>query len=261
MPKCKYSYEFLREVYLRGLSVENIGTQYHVSAMLLAKKFKAEGILRPQGNYKYTHNDKVFDDIDTEEKAYWLGFLYADGAVNGKRPCVALGLAVRDLEHLKKFRDLISPDQANIPRDKVDQVKLTIYNKHFYEKLIMHGCIPQKTFKLRFPTTVPDTLISHFIRGYFDGDGHVGISKNGQPTFSILGNFEFIQTLHEHFLTHIPIYKPGGFLKKGNVYMIQKGGCGLQVEAILKYLYKDATVFLERKKEIADRFAALRSNS
>jgi hypothetical protein len=261
MSQSKYSYTFLKEKYLEGLSIEKIAAQYHVSGMRLAKLLKADGVVFRKGNPKYEHNKNVFDVIDTEEKAYWLGFLYADGAIGYNRPRVGLAIGIKDLKHLEKFRDFISPQQKNIACDKLNIVHLTIYDKHIYQKLISHGCIPQKTFKLEFPTTVPVELISHFIRGYFDGDGHIGLSGVGHVTFSMLGNLQFLREVHATFLKNLPEYKPGGLHKKGNVYAISKMGCNTQVEALVSYLYKDATIFIERKKQIADKFAALRRNS
>jgi hypothetical protein len=260
MSKRKYSYSFLKEKYLNGLSVEKIAEQYHVSGMLLAKELKEDGVVFRKGNPKYTHNEHVFDEIDTQEKAYWLGFLYADGSVYIHRPGIALALAAKDLSHLEKFRDFISPEQTNISCDKLNMYRITVYNKHIYEKVISHGCIPQKTFKLKFPDTVPPSLISHFIRGYFDGDGHIGIRKDGNVTFSILGNLNFLQELHDIFLKNLPGYKPGGLIKKGNIYSITKMACTKQVKELVQYLYKDSLIFLERKKQIADKIAPLQSN-
>ena len=48
-----------------------------------------------------------FEKIDTEEKAYWLGFLYADGSVGSKDDRIELGLAEKDFHHIEKFRDFI----------------------------------------------------------------------------------------------------------------------------------------------------------
>ena len=52
---------------------------------------------------KYYRNSNIFEKIDTEEKAYWLGFLYADGYVDPERGEIILGLAEKDKEHINKF--------------------------------------------------------------------------------------------------------------------------------------------------------------
>ena len=46
---------------------------------------------------------RIFETIDTEEKAYWLGFMYADGYIGASRYSVGINLSLKDIDHLKKF--------------------------------------------------------------------------------------------------------------------------------------------------------------
>ena len=57
-------------------------------------------------NRRYNVNHKYFEVIDTEEKAYWLGFLYADGCVIKTKTgsSLLLKLSVKDEEHLNLFK-------------------------------------------------------------------------------------------------------------------------------------------------------------
>ena len=66
-------------------------------------------------NRKYHVNSNYFDTINTEGKAYWLGFLFADAAVHPNRPSVALSLAMRDVDHLKKFKRYLNSGHPIVP--------------------------------------------------------------------------------------------------------------------------------------------------
>lgn len=135
-------------------------------------------------------NHHIFDSINTEEKAYWLGFIWADGCilnVKEDKPNYAfeLGLSVKDIEHLRKFCKF-----ANVPENKIKVRKnnglgkdkefylcrIQISSKHLWNVLNNYGCCPNKTNNENFPSISifsEPKLISHFIRGVFDGDGWV----------------------------------------------------------------------------------------
>ena len=135
-----------------------------------------------KGHSLDTANYHIFDSIDNEEKAYWLGFLFADGYVSLKTNLIELSLQLNDKNHLEKFKLFISAKQ-NITEDSF-RCRITISNKHLKETLINLGCTPQKSNNIRFPK-IDKNLYPYFIRGYFDGDG--SISRN----FSITSDAYF----------------------------------------------------------------------
>ena len=63
------------------------------------------------------------------------------------------------------------------------------------EDLIKHNIIPLKSLILEFPTTLPENLISHFVRGMMDGDGCVFFSEKHSNYLSFVSTFEFINKL------------------------------------------------------------------
>ena len=121
-------------------------------------------------------DESVFDVIDTEEKAYWLGFMCADGTISSspENPEVKtefkieLSLASKDLSHLEKFAAFIKYRKAIYCDNK--RCRIFLNSERMWKSLYKHGCIPQKTLKLQFPV-LDQPLIRHFIRGYWDGDG------------------------------------------------------------------------------------------
>lgn len=130
------------------------------------------------------YNINFFDKIDTIEKAYWLGFLYADGyATSDNRWGVELGYD--DYNHLQNL--LCAFDyNGNLKireRNGIKSCGFLINNKHMTSSLISNGVIPNKTYSLVFPdkNIISTDLYSHFIRGFFDGDGCVYITRNMKP--------------------------------------------------------------------------------
>mgnify|MGYP002625860766 CR=1 FL=1 len=57
-----------------------------------------------------------------------------------------------------------------------DQYIFSVSSPKMKVDLIRLGAIPNKSLILEFPKDIPNDLIRHFVRGYFDGDGC--ISKN-----------------------------------------------------------------------------------
>lgn len=218
---------------------------------------------------KYRINENYFDIIDTEGKAYWLGFLYADGCNLPKSREVKLRLAIRDETHLLKLRDTLYPDgnrplyylnatgyHKNQHSDTFASCELYISNAHMSAALVSHGCTAAKTFSTRFPfDSMHPSLYRHFIRGVFDGDGSIVLStlKSGQhkTTFSIIGNRPFMAELNHIIATACGINENRLISYKGKderIATLVWTGCR-QCMKIRDYLYQDATVYLERKWE------------
>ena len=212
---------------------------------------------------KYNYNDSFFEKIDTEEKAYWLGFLYADGSIGRKKEkieSVNLQLGTKDEHHLKKFAEQMtvnfSEQQIKTKitklKENVHEGKLfSIYSTKIAEDLIKLGCVPNKSLILKFPTKeqVPEELIHHFMRGYFDGDGCIYLSKKYNKTsFDIAGTEKFCESYRLKLNKNITKKEKKKFGKAGKNVVFRESE-KKRIKEIEKFLYCDATVFLERKKE------------
>lgn len=237
------------------------------------------------GNQQYTLNKHVFDRIDNEQSAYWLGFLMADGCVrsykrkNGKlRSVTTIMLHRQDINHLHKFNHFISGKYPIKDYKTTSGPSIEVANKQICDALIEKGCTPAKSHTLDFPTYLPDHLISAFLRGYFDGDGSINIPKSkitkigmkseiSYTTVTICSASELFITSLYHILTQkygfdISVecvkkqngkYKtkrmiPGKDDIKGhNWYNIR-----LKAKSKIPFLdiiYKDASIYLDRKYE------------
>lgn len=225
---------------------------------------------------KYTFNYNYFNSIDSEYKAYWLGFLYADGSLSEERNTLSISLAESDRQHLYKFAKSIDLDRpinktSDTPRTPNSQLiyKIEVTHNNIKEDLIKLGCMGNKTFKLKFPNTtqVPEHLIRHFIRGYFDGDGSIWFhySKkfpNMRPTFSfgIVGTENIINHINKILIElniHglVSIRHPE---RNNNIRQLTGGG-NYCTEKFLDYIYKDTNIYLDRKFILYSKLKKLNS--
>lgn len=268
MPRRKISnIEELAADYAACKSLTKLQTKYGFERHALSRALVKYGVKIVQNNQQYSYNKHLFDTIDTEEKAYWLGFWYADGNISIKRKSMEITLKADDEEHLKKFRDLICPElpictrRVELHGRVYEAVRLSFSCEAIHAALIKQGCIAKKSLALTYPTEtqVPKQLQHHFIRGYFDGDGYVGLSHTPKGTmqlhFSVEGTKHMLDGIQEIFNEAISKYSIVSVKKrkKQQSHVFQKGG-NASVIRIHDYLYKDATIYLKRKYDIFQTF-------
>lgn len=235
----------------------NIKNKAKVSLILRLSGFTFDSSYHKDRNSKIDHH--YLDAIDDEYKAYYLGFMYADGYNNysNKKYQISLELQASDIDILERFKTLFHSTYRI--RDKVSKLsyaenwspikRLVFYSKDLSLKLKEYGCIEAKTYDLDFPSEdiVPDHLIRHFIRGYSDGDGSICINeKSYRNTISIQGTQLFLSGLMEKVVTHTGVTRTKILNGNGNVFEWKKGG-RKQVLKVLDWLYKDSNIYLERK--------------
>lgn len=197
-------------------------------------------------------NDDYFETIDTEDKAYFLGLLFADGNVYMARHRVQITLANEDAYILNKFSECIGYS-GKLYSDRGKYSKLILPSKKMCNDLISLGCTANKSLTLQFPTGVPIELLHHFIRGAFDGDGHV--SKRGN-SFNV--NFTSSEDFMTGFIKLLKTINVNNTGSKKRYVNHDKSACQVYIKAesakeFFNYIYKDSTVFLNRKKEQADK--------
>lgn len=115
------------------------------------------------------------------------------------------------------------------------------------DDLISHGCIQNKTFYIEIPN-IPEPLMNHFIRGFFDGDGCICTDNKKKRTVAI--NFcsaseKFLIQLREHLFK----YNICSYIideKNKSTYRLYIKGIK-NVDKMWNYMFENATVFLDRK--------------
>ena len=262
--------------YLDGLIEKRNNPKYNVYEYLNKQtEPKVENLYKSKYG-KYFVNENYFNEIDNEWKAYWLGFLYADGCVKIKRQSnsnkmeyvLSVSLAHVDKTHLQKMADSLQTDTVIRDRDvkTKDRVYkascITICNRSICNSLNEKGCTPNKSLTLTFPddNILPKELVRHFIRGYFDGDGciHINLEKERKTVVvSMLGTYDFLYNVKDILIKNcgvsdIAIKKN----KNSNAYDIAFGKY-YDCEKIYKYLYSDCNIYLDRKLEKFDTLFCL----
>jgi len=245
------NYQGIIDLYLRGLSSPKIANIFRVKKDTITRILKKYGI-HIKGSRKYCFNELFFKEIDTEEKAYWLGFILADGGIvrNKYSSELIIALQEKDKKHLQKFLNSISANH-----------KILKNKNHFYIKLIskklgnilsQYGIVPRKTFKTYFPKQIPENLQRHFIRGVFDGDGCFGIynrkDRNRLKTydFSIAGTYNLLKNIQNILVNKCKVNNVK--ISRIGLYSYNLHYCGnIQVPRILNYLYRNSTIYLDRK--------------
>lgn len=260
-------------LYNNGLSIINISkklkmSKHKVRQILIDNniEIKKRGIT----NRKYKVYHDYFDVIDSEEKAYFLGFLYADGYNNVKDSFIRLTLHEKDKEILEKLNNLIQekrPIATYIKKESgTKYLMLSIRSKQLSAKLAELGCGQKKTFIIKFPKNkFNDNLTHHFVRGYFDGDGCITrYLPKGKKTktyqFSITSTEEFATEIINIFndKLNIKINKlyerfPERNTPIRSIFVNGNNNC----KKIKEWLYKDATIFLQRKRNIFNELLSI----
>lgn len=206
-------------------------------------------------------NEGFFTVVDSEDKAYWFGFLAADGYISEKG--VRLDLQARDRAHLEKFRASLASTHAIF--DRTDTVRLpsgrtgTYPHSYVYipsvilaTRLAELGLTPKKSHRVQPCTEIRDDVAHHYWRGVFDGDGH--ISRNGNSwTVGLCGNSFMVQGfaafIRQFCRTTV---RP---ILSGAVWRVAYSGT-LLPQTIVRLLYHNATIWLDRKKKLADQLLA-----
>lgn len=246
----------LKELYEKERSGNRIAEFLGVNPKTIYVWMKKFGIdtsqTGSQGARKNYLNSEYFEKIETEEKAYWLGFIMADGCVyRGSNETLRLqiNLKASDVSHLEKFQKAIQSNYKiqikNVGSSSVALLKVN--STKMCEDLQNHGVIFRKSMICEMPPDLPKHLRRHFFRGYFDGDGCLSFPKNKNPRFCIVGGrpilLSFQKELAEEGIS-MKLYSPWKGKKVHSLESSKKE----TVQKSMDYLYKDSHIFLERKK-------------
>ena len=266
-----------------GMTISEIAKQLgkNISSVSsVVKRFN----LTPKKAYTNTVNAEFFDTIDSQEKAYLLGFFIADGCINKttNKSNGRFGIAQSEddkeiVEAFKQYLNIPSEIQVVNNQNGVKHRKIqyrirwtSVHMKQILEE--KYNITSNKTLdsEFEFPIDlIPKTLQGHFVRGFIDGDGYMG--NNGQEcnfSVSIVGTSIKLITLLGDLVSNATnmsykLYKTHG--KTCNYYNL-RWSCDHKdkLNKIIKlrdYLYNNATIFLKRKKEQIDHYIEYRANS
>lgn len=232
--------KYIISEYKKGKTLSALGREFGVSYSTIRNLLKRKGIKTEGNKHNFPRDEFYFSNIDSKEKAYWLGFLYADGCVHSNSNEISISL--KDRDHLEKFRKAIKSNNKigeSIDRRYNSSPKIyhfSIKDKQLKSDLIKWGCVPNKSLTLTKIPNIPRDFVSHFIRGYFDGDGSLHW-LNGTKNFriSFVGTAPFLKDIQKELGLSLSLGQQEGNKSK----YFQVAG-RKQVPMILDYIYKDS---------------------
>lgn len=262
MPRLtKEQREEVVNAYAAGVSSVKIGTDFGLSTVAVLGLVRRRGIpIKSRREAARTHslNREFFSEINTEGKAYWLGFLLADGCVDDRQ--LTLRLAEKDRGHIENFRSAIGASHKITTVAMFDPprngVQFSVKCPETLAYLAALGIVRNKSFTA-VPPELPSEMLPHFWRGVFDGDGCISI-----PSHSVAQNYRI--RLYGSEETCLAFSQWVGstcglsIVVKPHKSIFVAGVCGLPSSTLISNtLYKDSTVFLPRKMEQAKKLKSL----
>lgn len=261
--------EELIRLYNKKIDLYEIAKTMKRSRMSIANKSNELGITIPPCK-KDRGDINFFKKIDTSEKAYWLGFIYADGYVVETKANAELGieLARVDREHLLKFNKIFNnyfkiidrtrENKVNKNFDKnkhkkmIEMSSIRVYSKDLVRHLINNGIVPNKTNSKIHPIIDDERLFFDFLRGYIDGDGsYVLYNKLTYPVISLVSNNKsmllYIKKKLKAFSISSKIYKDGLSWK---IQIRKKESC----LKLINLMFTKKSLYLDRKYEKIKNF-------
>jgi acylphosphatase len=229
-----------------------IAKQYGVSVVTIHNILRRNGVTpNPRGFYskRYSLDESFFDEIDTEEKAYFLGLMGSDGNVAKDRPVFEIGLSGEDKILVERFKNAIKYTGPISPHKTYRQIswRMTVYSKKMTDDLIKHGIVPNKSIIYELNQEISNHLIRHYIRGMFDGDGSVRYRPDGQFEASLISSKPFIKKFMELIKNTLNL-EPHVEEKK-NTLNLKLGGSWTTF-LFLDWMYKDSSIYLPRKYNV-----------
>ena len=201
-------------------------------------------------------NQTIFDNIDTEIKAYTLGLLTSNGNVQSKSSTITICLTNTDGYILEKINEELLSGLGNIlvthKEDEKPRKVLGFNGKHLKDKLAEYNIVPRKSYIIKeLSTKIPEELYHHYIRGLFDGDGVCSYETSHKKKKVRIGfcghNRDFVKNYRNFLINKLDM---------NQTKLFNTGGCWQcswsskkDLINFYNYIYKDATIFLGRKKK------------
>ena len=212
---------------------------------------------------RYHYNREAFKDILTEDDAYWLGFITADGCIIQNNR-LNINLAARDQEHLIKFCQYLKMPAEEIPKvikstfggaySKDNPVScLNICSTQIVANLKDKGVTARKSGKEKPYICKTPELEKAYIRGLLDGDGYIRQTQYGM---GIVGSYEICKYVQDYICRHIIDISTNHIHQHGVIYKLELSG-RQQTSKILHYFYDSSTISLDRKRQLYLQFYEL----
>lgn len=260
------------EWYQNGISQNEVSRRLGIHANRFTTLMREYGV-SVRGRFKHAIRSDYFDRIDSFYKAYFLGWLAADGHVrptrdrrDGKDDArtgrISLSIQARDCYIVEALRVEIgfsgTVKRVHKGGNRQDQCRLNFCDQHMGQTLLKYGLTPHKSASFQFPD-IPEEWISAFILGYFDGDGSVSWGRYTdkgytaiRQRFDIIGSPSFVDRLAKILIDHG--VKVGISEEKRKSFLLKyvRGSSRESMLAFYRLVYTDAPLYLKRKRDKFD---------
>jgi len=243
--------------YRSGLNSVDLAKKYNVTQSTISRIVKAAGATRSnsESKRKLSFDETAFDAV-TDESAYWIGFLMADGCVvesEGHSPAISLGLAAKDSGHVEKFKAFLKAGHAVLDSTAkcgkygtFKASRFSIRSKKLAEALAKYGVLPRKSHRAK---VVGLENNPHFWRGVVDGDGCIHARGTpGRLHLILLGSKELLDQFKDFASSLSPRFSANVVCQK-NIHRLPI--TGVHAMRVIKALYENAPIALERKVAVA----------
>lgn len=244
------------------MSTVAIGKVFNCTHKPVAKVLERNGIKRVgNGQRKYFFDEHYFDVIDNQKKAYILGLLFADGNNCPSKGTIRISLKEEDKAILEQIRQELKLEKPLKYQDNSNDNHngyvsknawiLDCFSSYMCQTLNDIGLVPNKSLIVEFPK-IPNNLISHFVRGYYDGNGSIyrtiKTENNHHVIVTITSTLSFCKTLSEICTNELDIFCPiyDASNHNGITKVFTLSGRN-KAKKFLDWMYKDADMFLQRK--------------
>jgi len=246
--------------YQSGLSLMDVARMFGVSAPAIGGLLARRGIARrtlSESKRTLACNHAYFSEPLDEERAYWIGFILADGAIieksYGVTASVAVALKAEDKGHLQKLKSALQSEHKIVNTKGTKGhlgVRLAISSTELSESLKKFNVLPRKSNQQIMTDLIPPPLLSHYFRGYFDGNGCIARHSRSRWIVSTVSSELFLSCFLDWIAGKLGGNRPKITFSDG-IHRIAWAGTH-RCKEILDLLYKDATMFLDRKKKLYD---------
>lgn len=259
--------EWLEAQFNNGKSVRDIATAFNLTPEAIHYWRRKYKIPRPyiKAKRKYNFNEDYFKTIDTPNKAYWLGFIMADGCIGStgrksRNDRLIITLKYADIKHLDKLAKELNYTHKHTIRELHDKRGFTskscilrINSVTLCKDLMSHGVVPRKTGKERIPQTLNKNLYLDFLRGFFDGDGCITKTHNRSYYRMHLGScsLHIMQQFQKYLLTKNIDFHIYTRTEYSMMFYMFDSTSKQKCNRFYHLLYDNAETYLDRKYKLA----------
>lgn len=239
-------------LYEKNYSLTQIAEKYNSCPLTIRKLLARNGVqIRPRCSFNRTHKDchqltlDYFKNINSEEKAYWLGVIISDGTI--QKDGYKTSLTSKDKDLIVKFKKAI---KSTFPVSKIDSFDkrtkktytrflIQVNSKEFTSYLIQHGVTNKKSYVCNFPI-INQTFYLAFLRGLFDGDGSLTVNSKDNFRMSFTATKEILESI-QNFLKEKFEIEPHPIYRTSEAMNVFRTHYFADTKKILSLLYKNST--------------------